>query len=227
MGAAHARLLAEAGASVVIGDVLDEAGEECARVLRADGLDARYVHLDVTSEESWMAAVKLTLEAFGLLNVLINNAGIVHLRLPEEETLEGWNQIFDVNTTGPFLGIRAVAPAMRAAGGGSIVNIGSVAAMSPPPTEIAYAASKAALVMLTEASALALADDRIRVNTVHPGAVATEMAIGGPNRVLGRTPLARAGLPTEIAEAVVFLASDRASFVTGAELVVDGGFRAA
>jgi NAD(P)-dependent dehydrogenase (short-subunit alcohol dehydrogenase family) len=222
-GASHAERLAREGARVIGVDVLDEAGEQTAERLRADGLDVRYRHLDVTDPAGWKPVV----EGCERLDVLVNNAGIIHVAPLVEETLEAWNGLLAVNATGTLLGMQAAVPAMRAAGGGSIVNVASVFGVTGSEGYIAYTASKAAILAMTKTAALELAADGIRVNAICPGGVSTPMnekeAEGG---VVPLTPLGRRAHVSEISGAVAYLASDDASFVTGTELVIDGGYLA-
>ena len=199
--------------------------------MRAAGGDAVYLHLDVTSEADWAKAVQVAIDRFGRLDVLINNAGIVIPRVPiDERTAEEWDRVMAVNAKGVFLGTKHAIPAMRRAGGGSIVNISSVAGIGQSAhQEPAYAASKGAIRIFTKVTASQHARDRIRCNSVHPGPVDTEMlhsAMRDPEvlrRRLERVPLGRMGTVDEIVKAVVYLASDDSSYVTGAELVIDGG----
>ena len=225
-GAGHARLMAQQGARVVIADVLDDLGGETAAALQGEGLDVRYVHLDVTDAAGWEQAVAEAEGHVGALNVLVNNAGIFPAARLLECSEDEWRRVIDVNQTGPFLGIQRVVPAMRRAGGGSIVNIISVAGSLATEIAVAYTVSKAALLMLTKAAAIALAPD-IRVNALTPGIIDTDMMrMLDPERLKARLaayPLGRAGRIEEVSRAIVFLASDEASYTTGAELRVDGG----
>ena len=226
-GAAHARRLAEEGARVLTGDVLDADGEATAAKLRADGLIVDYLHLDVTSPADWARAVGSATERHGGLDVLVNNAGIVHVNPLLEETLEDWNQLLAVNVTGVLLGMQAAIPALRARGGGSIVNISSVFGLAGASGYVAYCASKAAVVGITRTAALEHADDGIRVNAVCPGGVRTAMnenEEGGG--VVPLTPMGRRADVREVTGTVLFLASDDSTFVTGTEIVVDGGYLA-
>jgi NAD(P)-dependent dehydrogenase (short-subunit alcohol dehydrogenase family) len=222
-GASHAERLAREGAAVITGDILDEEGEETARRLRADGLDVGYRHLDVTQPSDWTAAVA----ACRRLDVLVNNAGIIHVTPLLDETLDAWNELLAVNVTGTLLGMQAAIPAMRAAGGGSIVNVASVFGITGSEGYVAYTASKAAIVAMTKTAALEHAPDRIRVNAICPGGVATPMNENEPEGgVVPLTPLGRRAHVSEISGAVAYLASDDASFVTGTELIIDGGYLA-
>ncbi|MBU3684815.1 MAG: glucose 1-dehydrogenase [Mycobacteriaceae bacterium] len=219
MGAADARMLVAEGAKVVIGDILDAEGAALAEEL---GASARYVHLDVTSAEDWKAAVDTALEAFGKLNVLVNNAGIVQLAPLKTLDVERWQKVLDVNLTGPLLGTKAVIDPMVAAGGGSIINVSSIEGMRGAAWVHSYVASKWGLRGLTKSTALELASEKIRVNSIHPGFIRTPMTKHLPDDMV-TAPMGRAGTPDEVAAFVVFLASDESSFSTGSEYVVDGG----
>ena len=219
MGAADARMLVAEGAKVVIGDILDAEGAALAEEL---GASARYVHLDVTSAEDWKAAVDTALEAFGKLNVLVNNAGIVQLAPLKTLDVERWQKVLDVNLTGPLLGTKAVIDPMVAAGGGSIINVSSIEGMRGAAWVHSYVASKWGLRGLTKSTALELAPEKIRVNSIHPGFIRTPMTKHLPDDMV-TAPMGRAGTPDEVAAFVVFLASDESSFSTGSEYVVDGG----
>jgi len=231
MGAAEARIFAAEGAKVVFGDILDAAGEAVASEIRASGGDASFVHLDVTSEADWRAAIEFTTGRFGRLDILINNAAILIPRVPiEERTVEEWDRVMSVNAKGVFLGTKFAIPAMRASGGGSIVNISSIAGIAQSAhQEPAYAASKGAVRIFSKVTAAQHAKDKIRCNSVHPGPVDTEMfrnAFADPDALakrLSRVPQRRAGMIEEIVAGVVFLASDESSYITGSELVIDGG----
>ncbi|RSN71033.1 glucose 1-dehydrogenase [Actinomadura sp. WAC 06369] len=219
IGAAAAAALAAEGAKVVIGDVLDEAGGAVA-----DGLGdaARYVHLDVTSPADWASAVETTVAEFGGLDVLFNNAGIVNGAAVNRFKLEKWQEIIDVNLTGPFLGIRAAADPMIAAGGGSIINNSSIEGLRGTSWAHGYVASKWGLRGLTKSVAVELAPHGIRVNSLHPGLIRTPITEGFPDDQIP-IPLGRPGRPEDVASFVVFLASDESSYATGTEFVVDGG----
>ena len=222
-GASHAERLAREGAAVVSVDVLDEAGEETAARLREDGLDVAYRHLDVTDPAGWKAVVG----DCERLDVLVNNAGIIHVAPLAEERLEDWNRLLAVNATGTLLGMQAAIPAMRTAGGGSIVNVASIFGVTGSEGYVAYTASKAAIIAMTKTAALELAADGIRVNAICPGGVSTPMNEQEPEGgVVPLTPLGRRAHVSEISGAVAYLASDDASFVTGTELVIDGGYLA-
>jgi cyclopentanol dehydrogenase len=230
-GAAEAHVFTREGAKVVFGDVRDAEGAQVEAAVRAEGGDAVYLHLDVTVEADWDKAVRIAVERYGKLDVLVNNAGIVIPRVPiEERTAEEWDRVMAINAKGVFLGTKYAIPPMRRAGGGSIVNISSVAGIGQSAhQEPAYAASKGAIRIFTKVTASQHARDGIRCNSVHPGPVDTEMfhsAMRDPEvlrRRLERVPLGRMGTVDEVVKAVLYLASDDASYVTGAELVIDGG----
>ncbi|MDI3241936.1 SDR family oxidoreductase [Arthrobacter sp. AL08] len=219
IGAAVAeRFLAE-GAKVVAGDVLDEDGRELAGTL---GAGLRYVHLDVTKPADWDAAVAAAETNFGSLSILVNNAGIVTFGRIDEYPQEQWARIIDVNLTGVFNGIKAAAPALTRAGGGSIINVSSIAGLRGYEQLSGYTASKYGVRGLTKSAALDLGSSGIRVNSVHPGVIETPMT-AGMTFDTGHVPLHRTGQPPEIAALAVYLAADESSFVTGAEFVIDGG----
>ena len=224
MGASHARGFVAEGANVVIADVLEKEGRALAREL---GDHAIFSRLDVTSDADWAATVAAAEDAFGPISVLVNNAGIVRFGSITETEPAAWRQLIDINLTGTYLGIRAVVPSMRAAGGGAIVNISSAGGMMAYPNTAAYAASKWGVRGLTKTAALELGRDNIRVNSVHPGPIRTPMTAGpeaaaavAAARVLA---IPRVAEPEEIARLVLFVASDEASFSTGSEFIVDGG----
>ncbi len=222
-GRAEAELFAREGATVVLADVRDVLGEEAAAAI---GGEASYQRLDVTSEDDWARVVDDTVAAHGTVDVLVNNAAIFHRRALEDETVAAMTGTWQVNLLGPFLGMRTVADPMRAGGGGSIVNVSSAAGLTGFAWQAAYGSSKWALRGITKIAAVELGSAGIRVNSVHPGVVDTEMIAGlGADRFTG-APLARASSPDEIARVVGFLASDAASYLTGAEVAVDGGLLA-
>ena len=229
LGAAQARLFAREGARVAVGDVRDSEGARLVGELRASGADSLYVRLDVTSEADWESAVAAVMEEFGALDVLVNNAGIYNRAPVEETTLEEWERVMDVNSTGVFLGTKHAIPAMRRSGGGSIVNMSSVAGLVGSRTQTVYNASKGAVRLLTKSTAVQYAPEGIRANSVHPGVIETDMmqeVIRTEEERATRmslTPIGRFGTAGDVANGVLFLASDEASYVTGAELVIDGG----
>ncbi|MFD4370295.1 glucose 1-dehydrogenase [Streptomyces sp. NPDC058486] len=220
MGAAEARLFTALGARVVLTDVREAEGEETAASL---GPAARFVRHDVTDEPSWSSAVATAVDAFGRLDVLVNNAAVYSTCPIEEEDPARLDTLLRVNLAGPFLGIRAAAPALRASGGGSIVNISSQAGLQGIWGHGAYGAAKWGLRGLTKTAALELGPDGIRVNSVHPGAIATDMTAHLGTTAHPGAPLGRVGEPEEVARLVAFLASDESSYLSGAELAVDGG----
>jgi 3alpha(or 20beta)-hydroxysteroid dehydrogenase len=229
-GAAEARAFVRDGGCVVIGDVLDPDGEALAAEL---GDAALYVHLDVADDRLWGDAVEAAERAFGPVTALVNNAGVIRSSPVTEETLDAFRRVLDVNLVGAFLGIRAVAPSMARAGGGAIVNISSMAGMSGSRGTAAYSASKWGLRGLTKTAAIELAPDGIRVNTVLPGVIGTDMLTSTgrtrdefERKWQERLLVPRLGTSEDVAELVVFLCSDDASYITGSELVIDGGLLA-
>jgi 3alpha(or 20beta)-hydroxysteroid dehydrogenase len=226
IGSATVRRFVAEGARVVIADV---AGGRATELAGECGDDAVACQLDVTDPSSWDAAVSATLGAYGALDVLVNNAGIARFGSIEGLPLEIYQQIVDVNQTGVWLGMRAAIPALRAAGGGSIVNMSSVAGMGGTAKNGAYSATKWAVRGMTKVAAVELAGDHIRVNSVHPGLVATNLVSDAPearasiDAFAADKPIPRAALPDEIALLLVYLASDESAFCTGAEFVIDGG----
>jgi len=227
-GEAEGRLFAREGAKVVLGDVLDRDGE---RVAREIGSSAIYVHLDVTQPADWQRAVDTAVRSFGKLTTLINNAGILRMEGIEDTTLEIWNQVLAVNQTGTFLGLKHAIPEIRKAGGGSIINISSIAGLIGVGAASAYQSTKGAVRILTKSAAVQYAKEKIRVNSIHPGVITTKMVIEGIDLEARRmfelaTPLGREGTADEMAYGALFLASDESSYMTGAELVLDGGYSA-
>ncbi|WP_405441165.1 glucose 1-dehydrogenase [Streptomyces avidinii] len=224
-GAAEARLFACAGARVVVTDVREDEGRAVAEELGDQGL---YVRHDVADPASWATVVEEAVRAFGTVSALVNNAALWRTAHVERQRLDEFEALLRVNLLGPFLGIQAVAPVLRAGGGGSIVNISSTAGLVGIPGHAAYGSTKFGLRGLTRSAALDLAGDRIRVNSVHPGAIDTPMvaeAVAG--RDWSHVPLGRIGRPEEVGELVLFLCSDASSYITGTEFTVDGGMTAA
>lgn len=226
-GAETARLFAAEGARVAIADVLDDEGKPLAGEL---GDAALFVHLDVTSEEDWARAIEETERAFGRLDVLVNCAGVLRFGSLADLPLAEYMSVVSVNQVGTFLGMRAAVPALRRAGGGAIVNVSSIEGMFGGPGLVAYTASKFAVRGMTKVAAAELGIDGIRVNSVHPGPVDTPMlreagleGVDVDRLFRKRVPLGRAGRPADIARAILFLASDDAAYISGEELVVDGG----
>jgi 3alpha(or 20beta)-hydroxysteroid dehydrogenase len=219
MGASHARLLAAEGAKVVIGDILDDAGQALADEI---GASARYVHLDVTQPDQWQAAAATAIAEFGKFNVLVNNAGIVNGSTLQKFDLSRWRKIIDVNLTGTFLGMQVAVEPMIAAGGGSIMNVSSIEGLRGAPWAHGYVASKWGVRGLAKSAALELAPHNIRVNSIHPGLIRTPMTAHLPDDMV-TIPLGRPGEPIEVSTFVLFLASDESSYATGTEFVMDGG----
>jgi 3alpha(or 20beta)-hydroxysteroid dehydrogenase len=222
MGAAHARALLAEGAKVVVGDILDDEGQALADEL---GDAARFVHLDVTHPDQWKGAVATTVDTFGHLNVLVNNAGTANGNLLQHFELAKWRRTIDVNLTGTFLGMQAAVEPMMAAGCGSIINISSIEGQRGSPGLYGYVASKFGVTGLAKAAAIELAPHNIRVNSVHPGLIRTHMTAGIPDGFV-QIPLGRVGTPGEVSACILYLASDESSYSTGAEFVIDGGVTA-
>ena len=220
MGASHAKSFVDEGAKVILGDVLGDAGAATAAKL---GEAARFVELDVTSEQNWQQAIAAAEREFGPVDVLVNNAGIFYPTPIELTSGDEFKKIIDINLIGSFLGMHAVVPSMRKAGGGVIVNISSTAGMMGYAGIGAYVASKWGLRGLTKTAALELGPDGIRVVSVHPGPIHTPMTEEIPDDTAAAQPIARFGEPEEVTRMVLFLASDDASYSTGSEFVVDGG----
>ena len=226
-GAAEARLLAKSGARVILADIQDELGEAVAQSIRDDGGDALYKHLDVSELSNWQYVVQGIADEFGALHILVNNAGIA-LRTGRiaNTSLEDWNRVMAVNLTGPFLGIQTAAPLIRDSGGGAIVNTGSIAGMTGH-FATAYSTSKWGIRGITKSAAMELQGWGIRVNTIAPGLMITPLVEGSDDFIdaLGdQTPMQRGAQPEEIAAVVLFLVSDDASYITGQDISVDGGF---
>ena len=232
LGRAQARLFASEGARVAVGDILESEAARLVDELSGSGADSLLVRLDVTSEGDWSRAVDAVMEEFGALDVLVNNAGIYNRALAEDTTLEEWERVMSVNARGVFLGTKAAIPAMRRSGGGSIVNMSSVAGLVGSRTQTVYNASKGAVRLLTKSTAVQYALEGIRANSVHPGVIETDMLSevlrNEDERAtrIASTPIPRFGTPEDVAHGVLFLASDESSYVTGAELVIDGGLTA-
>lgn len=228
-GEVETLLFAAQGAKIVFGDILDEEGRRVeARVAELGG-EAEYIHLDVTSDDDWQRAVELAENRYGKVDILINNAGISMRHQDMDISDEDWDRMMEVNAKGVFLGTRHVVPAMRRAGGGSIVNISSIAGiLGRPLASPAYAASKGAVRVFTKSTAGRFAADGIRCNSIHPGPIDTDMIRSATNSVrpetrVGEIPLGRLGQSEDVAYGALYLASDESSFVTASELVIDGG----
>ena len=232
MGAEEARLFAREGAKVAIGDILEEDGRRVEAEINESGGDCLFLRLDVTSEVNWQSAISATVSRFGALHILVNNAGIGGVGgLVEDTPVEDWDRVMDINGKGVFLGTKAAIPEMQAAGGGSIINISSqLGIVATDNSSPQYHASKGAVRILTKSTAIQFAPDGIRANSVHPGPVNTAMTERrreDPEAfalMRSRIPLGRFAEPIEIANAVLYLASDESGYVTGSEVVVDGGW---
>ena len=232
MGAEEARIFAREGARVVIGDISEEDGQAVEAQISEAGGQALFVRLDVTQENDWTRAVDLAVSRYGKLDILVNNAGISSRSFTDDTSIDGWDKIMEVNSKGVFLGTRAAVPKMLEAGGGSIINISSIMGLvGSAGGHPAYNASKGAVRIFSKAMAVRHGKDNIRVNSVHPGfmpPMTSGIAYDQDQRrqSLDQTPMGREGRIEEVANAVLFLASDEASYITGAELAVDGGFTA-
>ena len=249
IGAETARLMAQAGATVVVGDILQERARQTVGEITATGGKALFVPLDVTSENSWTAAVAATTKDYGGLDILVNNAGMFLGRDFEEATLEDWHKLVAINMTGVFLGTKLCAPALRDSGaksknGSAIVNLASIAGLVGSQLDPLYSMTKGGVTLFTKSTALAFARKgyRIRVNSIHPGVIDTDMGAqtfasragqlgsndveSARNVALKQHPIGRLGTADDIARGIVFLASDDAAFMTGAGMVVDGGLTA-
>jgi cyclopentanol dehydrogenase len=233
MGAAEARLFAREGARVAIGDVLADEGRQVVEEISETGGEALFVPLDVTSESQWQTAIAAVVNRFGKLDILVNNAGVGSHSRVEDTPAEEWDRVMDINAKGVFLGTKVAIPEMRRAGGGSIINISSqLGIVGVDNSSPQYQASKGAVRLLTKATAIQYASDGIRANSVHPGPIITPMTEGTRadeqrhQVTLSRIPLGRYGEPEDVAYGVLFLASDESSFMTGSELVIDGGWTA-
>ena len=230
-GAEEARLFAQEGAKVIIGDILDSEGMQIESEIAEQGGEAKFVHLDVSSEEDWSRTVDLSMSEYGRLDILVNNAGILLMKGLEETSGQEWDNIQNINSKGVFLGSKTVIPAMRESGGGSIVNISSIAGLIGSKFT-AYGASKGLVRTLTKSVAVNHGHEGIRCNSVHPGIIETDMVsemIGsqeGREYQLNRTPLKVIATSRDVALGVLYLASDESRYVTGSELVIDGGITA-
>jgi len=229
-GETEARLFAQEGAKVVLTDVLVEAGERVAASILTGGGEAMFIRLDVSSPDEWTEVVRHIVQTYSRLDILVNNAGIAH-RAGLLETREAdWDRLMDINLKGVFLGMQYAIPAMLESGGGSVINISSTSGIVGFPGGTAYHSAKGGVRLLTKATAAEFAKQGVRVNSIHPGLIETPMtdnrAAEREALLLDRTPMGRKGTPSEIAYGALFLASDESSFMTGAELVIDGGMTA-
>lgn len=236
LGRATALTLARQGAKVVITDIDDEGGEDCAQIIRDEGGEAVYLHHDVVNEDEWKSVIQRTVDTFGKLDVLVNNAGIAVLKPIEDLTLDDWNKQITVNLTSVFLGCKYGVEAMRKTGGGSIVNLSSVAGLVGLSTCIAYSASKGGVRSMSKSIAVECGADNIRCNSVHPGVIWTNMQAQARDTVADKPPenhplndtipLGRMGEAQDIANVILYLSSDESNYVTGAEFTVDAGMTA-
>jgi len=229
-GETEARLFAREGARVVLTDVLVDVGQQVANSIRAGGGEALFLQLDVTNPDEWNEVVRHTVQTYNRLDILINNAGIAQRGGVEDTSVEDWDRTMDINAKGVFLGMKYAIPAMLQSGGGSVINISSTSGIVGFPGGTAYHSAKGAVRLLTKVAAAEYAKRGVRVNSIHPGLIETPMTDNmAPARLqslLERTPMGRKGTPLEVAYGALFLASDESSFMTGAELVIDGGMTA-
>jgi NAD(P)-dependent dehydrogenase (short-subunit alcohol dehydrogenase family) len=233
MGQSEATIFAREGARVVVADVLEAEGRQTADKIGAGGGQARFQKLDVTSEAEWQAAIAATVTAFGRLDILVNNAGISGTFDPDTLSTSAWDRLMDINAKGVFLGMKHAIGQMQKTGGGAIVNISSISGfVGQNAIHMAYNASKGAVRIMTKSAAVQYAKDGIRVNSVHPGMLPPMRSSKGSadpqwrDRMIKAVPMKREGRVEEVAHAVLFLASDEASYITGTEVVVDGGYLA-
>ena len=236
MGAAEAKMFSREGAKVVICDVLEADGQQTEAEINETGGDAIFVKLDVTQQSEWDAAISRTVDQFGKLDIIVNNAGVASNLSIEETTIEEWDRVMDINAKGVFLGTKAAITQMKSQGtGGSVINISSISGnVGQDGVAAAYNSSKGAVRIFSKSAAIQHAKDGIRVNTIHPGPIQTPMTQAGWENaervgdffVQQSTPMGRYGKPEEVANGALFLASDESSYVTGAELVIDGGYTA-
>ena len=233
MGAAEAEIFAAEGAHVVIADILEDEGRKTASKIAETGARCLFTNLDVLKASDWESAISTVTSAFGKLDILVNNAGVTSRMMLLETSEPEWDRVMDINTKGTFLGIKTAIPAMKYSGGGSIVNISSqMGLVGADYISPQYQASKGAVRILTKSVAIQYASDNIRCNSIHPAPIETDMTADirddadSFQDMLRRIPMGRYGKPEEVAYAVLYLASDESSFVTGSEVVVDGGWTA-
>ena len=232
MGKAEAELFAQEGAKVVLADILEKEVAEVANQINKNGGEAIAFKLDVSKAKDWEKVVNEVVKKWGKVDVLVNNAGILSLSGIEETSEEEWDKVMEINAKSDFLGIKYVLPAMKMAKKGSIVNISSIYGLIGSGAAVAYHASKGAVRLLTKTVAAELAKYNIRVNSIHPGVIKTPMTeellkdATSAKNLLGTTVLGRPAEAIEVAYGALFLASDESSFITGSELVIDGGYTA-
>ena len=228
-GGAAARLFAREGAKVVLTDINQESGQQTAAQINESGGEATFLRLDVTNEQDWIDAVRATVSSYGRLDILVNNAGTGARYTVEDTTEEVWDIQMNIHAKGTFLGTKHAIPEMRKVGGGSIINVSSIYGLVGSDTSTAYHAAKGAIRLFTKSAAIQYAKENIRVNSVHPGYALTPLTQRGYanpeylERILSRIPIGRVGTADDIAYGMLYLASDESSFVTGSELVIDGG----
>jgi cyclopentanol dehydrogenase len=228
-GGAAARLFAREGAKVVLTDINQESGQQTAAQINESGGEATFLRLDVTNEQDWIDAVRATVSSYGRLDILVNNAGTGARYTVEDTTEEVWDTQMNIHAKGTFLGTKHAIPEMRKVGGGSIINVSSIYGLVGSDTSTAYHAAKGAIRLFTKSAAIQYAKENIRVNSVHPGYALTPLTQRGYanpeylERILSRIPMGRVGTADDIAYGMLYLASDESSFVTGSELVIDGG----
>lgn len=233
LGRSHSIRLASEGATVVVTDINEKEGRQTVSLIEQAGGSALFLRHDVAKEADWISVTEQTVSRYGKIDVLVNNAGILLLKTIQDTTVEEWDRMFSINTTGVFLGCKSVLSGMKKAGGGSIINVSSIVGYVGFPGAAAYVATKGAVRLLTKAAAVDFAPYKVRVNSIHPGFVKTEMTKdilsdpGIEKAALGPTLLGRAADVSEISNAVLFLASDESSYMDGSELVIDGGYTAA
>jgi cyclopentanol dehydrogenase len=232
MGREHVLLLAEEGGRIVLTDLNEEAGQATAADVKAMGGEAIFIKHDVASENDWKMVIKTAVDSFGKIDVLVNNAGVFVVKTIQETTAVDWDFVNNVNTKGLFFGVKHVLAAMEKAGGGSIINISSIYGIAGAANASAYQASKGAVRIFSKSAAVEYAPYNIRVNSVHPGVIATAMTAeimadkAATDALLGGAIIRRPAEPKEVSWGVLFLASDESSYMTGSELVIDGGYTA-